>query len=406
MKQKNWLIYYQCSLAVLTVLLFFTNLDIYLERAGILNIEPLHWIILLIVASIPLALSLSTRKKFLPQGLIRFCGGYFVISLFYFWLFLSTQDAFQTLKDRILSIIFMLLTMLVFSKFYIVQLWTRYAILVISQLNLFNNLYELCNPLAFNGLNETGRPAGFYVDSNSSGDALILSMIFGIDLVNPKYRVPFVLLIGLGVFITFSRGALLGWLILMIFFTFMGVIPRNRLFWWSIILVIIITALMQTGEDLVNQLQLADLLNDNILRRLEELTSPSTSLQDDAAVARLKVVQLSWQMFTEHPFIGNGLGSTLHLDVGALSDHDISTHNMYLYYMADHGILGAFFLPLLIYIVTCNAQSKETKYISFAFAVFIFIWGFFSHTIMTQRLHLMTFSLIATMNQVIYKVKT
>lgn len=53
-KKTNFLIYYQCWLAVVAVLIFFTNLDVYWQTAGILPLEPLHWIILLIGASTPI----------------------------------------------------------------------------------------------------------------------------------------------------------------------------------------------------------------------------------------------------------------------------------------------------------------------------------------------------------------
>jgi hypothetical protein len=397
-KKTNFLIYYQCWLAVVAVLIFFTNLDVYWQTAGILPLEPLHWIILLIGASTPIIFSFSSRKKFLSKNLLRWCVGYFVISLFYFWLFSSTTEAFQELRTRILSIIFLLLTLIIFSKYSIVQVFTRYAIIIAALLATTVNIYEFFNPLIFSAVNETGRAAGFYINPNTSGCALVLSLIFGVDLLQPKYRTPFALLIGLGVFLTFSRGSLLGWIIVMIIFINAYVIPRKQLFAWFAGLVMMITIVGITGN-LVNLDSLQDmgLINDNVLGRLQEFGSPS-STDDDAALARIEVVKIAWQMFSEHPFIGNGIASTRGLSVGGLATHDISTHNMYLYFMADHGVIGAFIYPLLIYAATCPYQ-KNNKYISLAFVAFCLIWGFFSHNIVEQRFQLMTFSLMATMNQ-------
>ncbi|MEH1829418.1 MAG: O-antigen ligase family protein [Nostoc sp.] len=398
-KKTNLLIYYQCWLAIVAVSIFFTNLDVYWQTTGILPLEPLHWIILLIGASTPIIFSFSSRKKFLSKSLLRWCVGYFVISLFYFWLFSSTPEAFQELRVRVLSIIFLLLALIIFSKYYVVQKVTRYAIIIAGLLATVINIYEFFNPLVFIAVNETGRAAGFYMNPNTSGSALVLSLIFGVDLLKPKYRAFFALLIGVGVFITFSRGSLIGWLIVMIILISRNIIPRQQFFLWFVVLATIVTAVVGiTGNSLsLESLQDTGLINNNVVGRLQEFGSPSNT-DDDAALARIEVVKLAWHMFSEHPFIGNGIGSTSSLNVGALSTHDISTHNMYLYFMADHGILGAFIYPLLIYAVT-HPYQENNKYIIWVFMAFYLIWGFFNHNIVVQRFYLMTFSLMATMNQ-------
>jgi hypothetical protein len=403
-KKSNFLIYYQCWLAVVAVLIFFTNLDVYWQTAGILPFEPLHWIILLIGASTPIIFSLSSRKKFLSKSLLRWCIAYFVLSLFYFCLFLPTPEAFQELRTRVLSIIFLLLTLIIFSKYYLVQKFTRYAIISAGLLGTIINIYEFFNPLVFIAVNETGRAAGFYINPNTSGCALVLSLIFGVDLLQRKYRIPFALLIGIGIFITFSRGSLLGWIIVMIIFTTTNVTPRYQLFLWLGGLVMMITVVVAITGNFFNLDSLQDmgLINDNVMGRLQEFGSPSNT-DDDAALARIEVVKLAWQMFSEHPFIGNGIASTRALSVGGLSTHDISTHNMYLYFMTDHGIIGAFVYPSLIYAVM-HSYQQNNKYIIYGFVVFYLIWGFFSHNIVEQRFHLMTFSLMATMNQTTQRV--
>ncbi|MDZ8184588.1 MAG: O-antigen ligase family protein [Nostoc sp. ChiSLP02] len=398
-KKTNFLTYYQCGLAVVAVLIFFTNLDVYWQTAGILSLEPLHWIILLIVASTPIIFLFPSREKFLPKSLLIWCFGYFVISLFYFWLFSSTPEAFQELRTRILSIIFLVLISLILSKYYLIQIFTRYAIILVGLLSTIVNIYEFFNPLTFSAVNETGRAAGFYINPNTSGCALVLSLIFGVDLLQPKYRIPFALIIGVGVFLTFSRGSLIGWIVVMIILTNANVTPRRQLFLWLVGLGIMIAFVGGITGNLfdLDSLQDMGLINDNVLGRLQEFGSPSTT-DDDAALARIEVVKIAWQMFSEHPFIGNGIGSTRGLSVGGLSTHDISTHNMYLYFMTDHGIIGALIYPLLIYAVTCSYKAKN-KYIIWGFVSFYLIWGFFSHNIVEQRFHLMTFSLMATMNQ-------
>ena len=397
-KKANFLIYYQCWLAVVAVFIFFTNLDVYWQTAGILPLEPLHWIILFIGASTPIIFSFSSRKKFLSKGLLRWCFGYFAISLFYFWLFLSTPEAFQELRIRVLSITFLLLTLIVFSKYYIVQKVTRYAIMIAGLLATIINIYEFFNPLAFIAVNETGRSRVLH---ESEYIWFCLGSQFNFWRGFSKAKISS--------FFHFTNwywsfSYILAWFAYwldnsIIILISRNIIPRQQFFLWFVGLAMIVTAVVGITGNLfsLDSLQDMGLINNNVLGRLQEFGSPSNT-DDDAALARIEVVKLAWHMFSEHPFIGNGIGSTSSLNVGALATHDISTHNMYLYFMADHGILGAFIYPLLIYAVT-HPYQENNKYIILVFMAFYFIWGFFNHNIVVLRFYLMTFSLMATMNQ-------
>ncbi len=405
-KSHQFLIRYQCGLAVTAIFLFFTNLDVYLYRASILSLQPLYYILLFIIATIPLAKLLPLNEKILPSNLMRWCFAYILISLFAFWLYPSLDEPFQELKDRILSLSFMFATILVFSGNYIVQKYTRYAIIAVTLISIFNNIYEFLNPGVFAGLNLTGRAAGFYIDSNSSGDSLILGMIFGLGILPIVFRIPFLLLVGIGVFLTFSRGALLGYFIVIVILTITKVIPRKQLILWILGILVASIFLGQLGN-IFNQVD-TSFINGNVLKRLDDFTSfnsGSGDVEDDASAARKLVLKLGWERFLENPLIGNGLGSAQYFDVGALVSHEISTHNTYLYFMVDHGILGTFILPLIILSVSYPARG-EGKQISLAFAMFVLLWGLFSHTILIQRLHLMTFSLMAIMNQTRSKNKS
>jgi O-antigen ligase len=345
------------------------------------------------IASIPLLFSAFAQLRYtIPVFLLIWSVAYILVSLFSFLLFLSSKVALKELNTRFLAVLFIMIMLLVFSRYNIVQLCTRWAVFIAVLMAALNNIYEFFNPLVFNALNETGRPAGFYINPNQSGCALILGMIFSVGLLQPRYRVPFVSLIAIGVLLTFSRGAILGWFVVVMIFIIVRVIPRSQLLYWVLGIGMIIIGLSSTGGFILNlaQLQEYGLVNQNILGRLEWAENPSGS--EDSADSRLEVARLAWQMFTEHPFWGNGIGSTQEWSI------EYSTHNMYLYFMADHGILGAFILPLLVYAVTRHAHG-ESKYIGFAFAAFILLWGLFSHDIISERYILIMFSLMAAMTK-------
>lgn len=396
------LIPYQCAMAFFSVILFSTNLDVYCDSAGVLPLSPLHWIILYFLGSIPFLLSLHGRKAYLSTSVLYWCVGYFLVSFISFWIFsglqLTTPEALQELKDRTLCILFFLNTLLVYSQFNDVQVWARIGFIVAGILGTATNFYEFFNPLIFGGLNETGRPSGFYVNANNSGAGLMQCLLIGTTLLRPAYRIPYALLIGGGVFITFSRGALIAWLITMAIFMITGVFPRQMLFGWAIAMF----AMMTIGGSFIDmeQLQDAGLLNSNVTERLSQ-TSGGEEVKDDSTLARLAVVAMAWKMFVAHPMTGNGIGSTLRLDVGNLVEHPISTHNMYLYFLADHGALGGLLFPALIIVTIYPLKSKHLS-INICTVIFLLLWGLFSHNLVSLRMHLTFYALLSVINQPIF----
>ncbi|MBD2517751.1 O-antigen ligase family protein [Nostoc sp. FACHB-973] len=383
-KKFNLLLYYQCALAVAAILTFFTEINSYLYKSEISTFPPLFWISAFGLASIPL---IFLQFKSLLHSLITWCFGYLFISLLWF-LILSIPGgiALEELKKRILSVVFLSISLLFFSQNKQSQLWARRTVLITTILAVFNNIYDFLNSLAFSSLSVLGRSAGFYINPNMAGAALVLGMIFSVSLLCPKYRIPFVLVIGLGTFLTLSRGAIFGWLVVVIIFVITRIIPRSQLLYWILGLGLIVIVLLPYFEDLPANF----ILEQNTLNRLEWLQQPSES--EDSADSRLYIAKLGWQLFTKSPFWGNGIGSTL------MWNEEISTHNMYLYLMDDHGFLGVFILPLLVYAVTRKARG-ETKYIAWAFSIFILLWGLFSHDILQERYILIMFSLMAAMTR-------
>ncbi|MBW4675088.1 MAG: O-antigen ligase family protein [Desmonostoc geniculatum HA4340-LM1] len=381
----DFLFYYQCALAIGAIFTFFTDINSYLYTSGILSQPPLYWILGFAIASLPL---LFSQKKYIPLSVIIWCFGFIFVSLLWFVLFSSSGElAFEELKKRILAVIFLIAMTLIFSRNPTIHYLTRWAIFLAVLMAAFNNIYEFFNPVAFSSLGNGGRATGFYLNPNSNGCALILGMIFSVSILQPIYRLLFVSIVGIGVLLTFSRGAILGWLVTVIIFTIARIIHLNKLLYWTLgIGAFIISLGSQWWEELLQNFN----LNPNSLERIAWFQNISASDSEDSADSRLEVAQLAWQMFTKHPFLGNGIGSTLTWNM------EISTHNMYLYYMADHGVIGTLILPLFVYAVTQHARG-ETKYIGLAFAAFILLWGLFSHNVLEERYILIMFSFMAAM---------
>lgn len=386
--KSNLLTYYQCFLAVVAVLVFFTEADNYFFDSGITP-APKNLVILLCLASTPLLISLKSNNfQYLPIGVIIWCCLYLGISAASFLHSVPTELVTQELETRILTVLFLLVMTLIFSGEPIVSKYARYTLFIAIFITIFNNFSELLDPLAFNGFNETGRPAGFYKDPNKSGAALIMGMIFSIGLLPKKYRLPYFLLVFIGALITFSRGASLCLVILLILFIVKRLIPISQLY--SILsLLIILFFLGNAGNYLINQASELGILNHSIEKRIEAITNfadPQAREADDGS-SRSDIASVAWRSFFEKPFFGHGIGYIREWG-------EILPHNMYLTFMIEHGFLGATILPLLVLVITENA-SGEAKNLSLFFGSFILIWSLFSNTVLEDREVLMMFALLA-----------
>lgn len=402
--KNRLLLYYQCVLAVVAVFYFFTKLDVYLyqiERTP----NPLLFIKAFLVAAIPLYFSLFTRRKYIPYPIVIWCVGYFSVSLFSILTVVQTDFAIQDLETRILTIIFLLLMLLIFSKYPIVQLLARYAILIAAFISVFNIIYELLNPLAFGTINTViggdERPAGFYIDPNEAGCGLILSMILSVDLLKPKYRFPFALMVGFGVLLTFSRGAIFSWFVTVITFIITGIISRHQISYWILVTATILILLSSQLEKLPT-LKAPDgsiLLNENMLDRIAWIENPLSN-KNHTDTSRLSLAESSWQKFANQPFLGSGIGSSRMEEVDSSESEPgwgKQPHNMYLVFMIEHGFLGFLFLPTLLWAAIWNVRGK-IKQIGISLATFLLIWGIFSHTILSDRYTLLAVALMASIS--------
>ncbi len=390
-KQSNNLqLYYQCFLAIALTFVFFTQLDNYLFDSGITP-APKYFVIAFSIASIPLVISLITKKnQYLPTGVLKWSTLYITMSIIYYQFALPTDDVKQEMETRILAILVLLVMVIVFTGHSLVQISVRWSILLITLINVYNNICELFSPLIFNGLNDSGRPAGFYVDPNESGCALTLGMIFSINLLPSKYRLTYSLIVFLGALVTFSRGAIISMIILIAFFCFKRIIPSRQLVYYALSLLIIIATFGNIGSYLIEEASNLGILNKNIESRIEFLANPTAGDTNDEN-SRLEILETAWQSFQKKPLIGNGFAYVQ-------TWGKILPHNIYITYMLENGFLGAILVPLLVFWIT-SCASGETQKTALTFTIFILFWGFFSNTILYDRGILTIFALMDVLSK-------
>jgi O-Antigen ligase len=376
---------YQYLISIAATFLFFSELLDYLGDQKVLPLNLLQWIGIFTFLSLPFARKIATIPKPLSIGMVI----YFAIALFSVLTVSADEVAMQDFRNRVLSIFFVCLMYVIYEQKSLKQV--KYALIAAIILSVFNNFYELANPLGFGTLN-VGRPAGFYINPTKTGAALMLGLILTITTIKKSYRWLFALFVGVGIMITFTRGAIIGWLICIPLLIVGRVITDKRR--TAILPMLILIAFLSVSNPLQSLTNYFNGGTDgsywNVLDRLEQFQNPS--LDDDSAKDRKAVAREAWHMFGEHPFWGNGLGSTNKWTVAPFS-----THNMYLYYMVDNGIIGLIFLPGAILAVVYRNKGEE-KIVLIAYAVFMSLWGVFSHNVLEERYILITLALVAAMN--------
>lgn len=379
--------YFPRFMAVSVVLIFFTNLSLYLNSSGLVQMPSFYYVIALAIAAAPLYLSRDSLGVLLHSPISRWCYGFVMISGV--WLLFQPEPSEDTWSEfwlRIVSALFIIMLLSVFSNSE-TQLWARWVILIAVLAAVAVNCYELFHPFLFS--NVMGRSAGFYVNPNQCGAALVLGMILSISLLPPRLRLLFALITGFGILLTFSRGALVGWIISTIILIKVGEISlRRSMFIGGAVVAAVAVVLLLQWSSLQYQLEDAGALNNNVLARVEWFNKFGND--DYSALERKQVAEMAWGMFGDKPFFGHGVAASL------TWGFEKSSHNQYLNMMVDHGVLGMFILPLLVLAIVWKAQG-EAKRIGLAFSVFTLCWGFFSHNLFTERYMLLAFSLMAAM---------
>ncbi len=402
---KKFAPYTHITLGVIVVAYFFTGFDVYSTVFKPWTSIPVSTFFIQMFAFLALILVAQGYIRYISLSLVLWCLFFMVISLIG-----SSPESFVT-KDgitaefplRLLSVVVILSTATIFSKYKEVQLWARWTILLAMALAMFNNLNELVHPEIFEDVslidpslldiaNLSGRPAGIYLDPNRAGGAMILGLIFSIGLLPPNIRLIYFLVIGFGVFITFSRGAIIAFIVVATILFIQGVVsikPTKSSLAFFVIPVLLVLFLSASNLFSFE-------LHSNNQDRLETFFSGSAG--EDSG--RGGLAELAWHKFLGNPISGNGTGAGISAGGEATGR---GTHNGYLKYMVDNGIVGGLFLPSLVFLVAGGAKG-EAKNIALPFISFMLIWGFFSHNILEERHILLSCALMAAIKNTESKV--
>lgn len=378
--------YYRNALVVVAVTIFYTNVPAYLNALRAQDSAPMFWVFGLAALSLPVVTEQLLKVNILKSPLIVWCFGYAWLTLA--WFFLSSQSdmAWQEVRLRGLAIMELILFLLLLAHPNTIR-FARQTLVIMVLFGAALNIYELFVPMSFSLV--LGRSAGLYMNPNQAGQALVLGMLLSVSVLPAWLRAPFILLTGIGILTTVSRSAILQWMIVVVIFMLMrSVRPRDFVLPVSVSLLLVAVLLLPRWEQFLTTLEREGVLNTDVMERMEWFMDPS-SVSDDSSYGRRILAKEAWERTAEHPFLGGGTGFSREMVVG--------THNQYLMFMQDHGLLGAVIFPLLVLAVTWGTRG-EARSLAILFGCSVMFQAFFSHDVLYQTEVLMLFALMAVMS--------
>lgn len=387
------------AIVVVGVFAFYSNTVTYLgilEKITISN--PVYWFslfaILVTVSFLPPQFARGkVPRVFFANPLFLWAISYLIVLALWYVITPSSTFVSQIFHSRLISLATLLVFLFSFSQGNYAQIWARRVILISVLLAVVFQIWEVFHPSSFIPISyfasTPGRSAGLYINPNQAGAALVLGMILTVTLIPQRLRLLFVLYILIGVILTFSRSMSLGWLIAVVVMWQQKVIKLSNFLILATVFLLVIYSFL---PDILYYIKIhyGIFAEEGIYQRMSWFAHPTFDV-DMSEIERKYVANLSWQMFLDKPLLGNGIGST------DLWTEQVATHNMYLYFMADYGIIGLFVYPFLV-LAACWKARGEIRRIAFGFAAFTLFWGFFSHNIANEYYSLIAFALMTAMS--------
>jgi len=368
----------------------FSNIINYYHFIGKLPITSVTLFIVISIYTFFLLLK-NQNYNFIKMPIFIWIMFYFFIIMFWY-LLPNNEYSPEELRRKILTILsYFIFTIFIFYDKDNLKT-VKKAVFFATILAIFNNIYHFFNPFAFishlNIEGAYGRSFGFYMNPTIAGGIIIVGMILTIDIIKKEYRIWYILFAFIAVFLTFSRSAILGFLLVYFLLTMKKLINFKYTVLLPIIILVSINLSLPFLQSYIENTY--ENTSANLFNRIAWFVSPSHHT-DESQQEREFVAKEALKMFSEHPLIGKGLGTTVHWK------YRVSTHNIYLTNLAELGFIGLSIFPLLIYSVI--KQSKGiTRNQLFVFAFFVLFIGFFSHTILDQLFSIFSYALAANMS--------
>lgn len=377
----NPLIYRKVLIALAAVTLYSEFLA-FLMASHLIPFAVSHFVLAFSVACIPL-LACTPDIRSWPWAVTAWCFSYLTVILIFFLRPYVGEGGHELFRDKVFSVFFLVVMVLVFADSR-VHRFTMGTVASVVLVSVAINIYEVFFPLGEFSVNP-GRSAGFYLNANKSGAALLLGMIVGLGAVSQRWQIPFSLAVGVGILTTFSRSAIVAW-ILLVPLVFALRYGTRSLIWYCLATGLVgLVIIPYAGVRLLQSLENSKTLNQNAISRV------SMEVGTESDESRSMAARLALQTIADHPLFGKGTGASNEPPFDT-----VGPHNTYLALMIDHGILGMCILPILLWAATRGATG-EIKPFSVPIASFLTYWGLFSHNLLEEKYILFILAYVANL---------
>jgi hypothetical protein len=365
---------YKLSLCFFSFFLFFLKMNQYPFSHDFLITYKFHYIIIgvyfLFLA--PVLIEYYKKKIFPYSKIYHWVFFYIFLSIAFFFTTSNSAASLTEFFSRIIHALFLLTTFLLFSS---IENDEKVKFIILSFLTLailFNVLHFLF-PFLFDTF-ISSRPSGTYSNPNQSAICITLGMILCLDRIPEKWREFFIISAGLGVFLTFSRGGVLCYIISVFVLLLYKKLNYTRMINYSIIIALIGYTLTLFGYENSENAMHTMKLHNSFFERYFSLNDKSTN----SLVYRWTSLVYSFEDIKSHFFLGKGLGAT------RLPPYDhTGPHNIYLKHLVEGGIVGLITFPTLLGIIGLSVKESKHSYL-IVFPLILGICGFFSHNILNE----------------------
>lgn len=379
-------------LAVVVSVIFFSNLPTYGYNVGG-GVAPLYFYFLAIGFAFGVIFLSPKTLSPLSREIVFWWFLFYAVAGMLWVVFLQDYYAIDIRSWRL-----RLLLLFLFSSGYVLYFGSKkehvslalFSCAVLAALTYWHDFLVpfFYVPNGFEGSNP-GRGAGFFVNANQAGNAIVLMSILAMPFIDRKFRPALAVVMLVGVFPTFSRSSIL--LATLVFITwFFAKQFRSRSL---VILIILLPSGLYLGQYLLSLGLSSSLINyENVIGRLAFFLNFGESL-DYSAAERKYLVSLAIERFSANPVLGIGVGET-HVGTIGPWGYPVSTHNMYLLLAVEQGVFGLLiYLSLVLavfmrgwrlFVGAVDLFDRDLGCAILLLAFYFFFIGFFSHTLLEE----------------------
>lgn len=370
--------YSRLMLIALIMAFIFTAFNKYLYLAKSFPLSPFLYVALLLAVVLVSSPKTALRAIFHAGPLMWWLVFFLIVSMG--WIIVAGHEdyAYAEFKSRLVIMTLMVAGIILASN-QGVGLYIKLAVFSAFVISCINGFIEFNSPFFFlppdSQFSNPGRSSGFFMNANRAATFISLLMYAAVILAPQRWRLVLVSIGSLSVLITWSRGGIACHALLVLMLPLVGLISWRQFGFLvggaSFLLanLALIFTLMPGRDVGVNV--------DNIYNRAAFFLGENVYV--DASVSeRLDVAGKSFEYFGASPLLGHGTGFAV--GWGEL----VSPHNQNLFFMVDHGLLGALIYPLFLVALYYSALTQDRKFV-LALIVFLFCRGMFTHNILDEQ---------------------